>query len=215
MALNHSGNTAKKIKSVNELAGIIRSCRDSGLVVVHCHGVFDLLHLGHLLHFEAAKREGDVLAVTVTADEFVNRGPGRPIYTHEQRACFVAALECVDFVAINYEDSAENLIRKLRPDVYIKGQDYKDAEKDITRKIFAEKEAVESVGGRIHFTNEPAMSSSRLINAHFNVYSQEFRELVLELKRVFNETELTVFLLELRKRGVPHSLIKTITTILK
>src|SRR3989344_5668723 len=209
MALNRSGNTAEKIKSINKLAVIIQSCHDSGLKVVHCHGVFDLLH------FEAAKREGDVLAVTVTADEFVNRGPGRPVYGEYQRARFIASLECVDFAAINYEDSAENLILKLKPDVYVKGQDYANAEKDITGKISAEKEAVESVGGRIHFTDEPAMSSSRLINTHFNVYSQEFRELVLELKRVFNETELAVFLLELKKRGAPRSLIKTITTILK
>ena len=207
--------TRRKIKSVEALSAILANLKRINNKIVHCHGVFDFLHFGHFLHFEAAKREGDILVVSTTADEFVNRGPGRPVYTHEQRARFIAALECVDFVVINHENNAANLIRKLKPDVYIKGQDYKVSDNDVTGKIIDEKEAVESVGGRIHFTDEPTLSSSHLLNTYFNVYSSEFRELVTELKKVFSEVELAVFLQELKKRGALASLIKAITTVLK
>ena len=69
-----------KIKTLDELSHTIKGLKEQGKTVVHCHGVFDLLHPGHLKHFEAAKKKGDVLVVTLTADEYVNRGPGRPIF---------------------------------------------------------------------------------------------------------------------------------------
>ena len=69
-----------KIVSLNELEKIVQDLKKKGKKIVHCHGVFDLLHPGHILHFEAAKREGDVLIVTLTRDEHVGKGPGRPVY---------------------------------------------------------------------------------------------------------------------------------------
>ncbi len=207
--------TRRKIKSAEGLAFTLGGLKILGCKIAHCHGVFDLLHFGHLLHFEEAKKQGNILVVSVTADEFVNRGPGRPVYTHEQRAKFIASLSCVNFVVINHENDAVNLIRKLKPDVYVKGPDYKNSEDDITGKITAEWEAVESVGGRIHFTAEPTLSSSRLINAHLDVYSPELRKIITELKRVFSEEELAVFLQEVKKRGADTSLIKAVSTILK
>ena len=71
-----SGN----ILSLAGLAEKVASLKEEGKRVVHCHGVFDLVHLGHIRHLEAAKREGDILIVTVTADAQVNKGPGRPIF---------------------------------------------------------------------------------------------------------------------------------------
>ena len=82
---------ADKIKTVADLARTVESLKKKGKRVAHCHGVFDLLHPGHLKHFEAAKRLADVLVVTVTKDEHVNRGPGRPIFTHGLRAESIAA----------------------------------------------------------------------------------------------------------------------------
>ena len=75
-----------KIKTLDELADTLRVLKDQGNIVVHCHGVFDLLHPGHIQHFEAAKREGDILIVTVTPDEYVGRGPGRPVFNQRLRA---------------------------------------------------------------------------------------------------------------------------------
>ncbi|MFA4854916.1 MAG: adenylyltransferase/cytidyltransferase family protein, partial [Candidatus Omnitrophota bacterium] len=75
-----------KIKTINELASILEKLRKEGKKIAHCHGCFDLLHPGHLKHFQAAKNKGDVLVVTLTKDEYVNKGPGRPVFNHHLRA---------------------------------------------------------------------------------------------------------------------------------
>ena len=86
-----------KIKSVEELVSLLEPLRPKK--IVHCHGVFDLLHVGHIRHFEQAKRLGDILVVTTTPDQYVNKGPHRPAFTEDLRAEAIAALESVDFVA--------------------------------------------------------------------------------------------------------------------
>src|SRR3989338_5433489 len=113
-----------KIKALDELACIIQQFKEKGKKIVQCHGVFDLLHPGHIRHFEAAKREGDMLIVTLTKDKYVNKGPGRPVFNQRLRAESIAALECVDYVAINDWPTATNAIKKLKPHIYAKGSDY-------------------------------------------------------------------------------------------
>ena len=71
----------KKIKNLEDLKTVVADLKAKGKKIVHCHGVFDLLHLGHIKHFEEAKTLGDVLVVTITPDEFVNKGPNRPAFT--------------------------------------------------------------------------------------------------------------------------------------
>jgi cytidyltransferase-like protein len=75
----------EKIKELDELGTIALQARESGKAVVHAHGTFDLLHLGHVRHLAAARTEGDVLVVTVTADRHVNKGPGRPVFPQASR----------------------------------------------------------------------------------------------------------------------------------
>src|SRR5262245_63288502 len=108
-----------------------------GQVVVQAHGTFDLLHIGHVRHLQAARELGDVLVVTVTADRFVNKGPGRPAFTETLRAEMLASLQYVDLVAINPEPDAVGAIAAIKPDVYVKGQDNENAETDVTGKIIA------------------------------------------------------------------------------
>jgi rfaE bifunctional protein nucleotidyltransferase chain/domain len=159
-----------KIKTVPELAVAVARLRQAGKTVVHAHGTFDLLHLGHVRHLEAAGALGDVLVVTVTADRFVNKGPGRPAFNEGMRAEMLAALQDVDLVAINPEPDAVGAITAIRPDVYVKGQDYEKADDDVTGKIVAERKAVEAFGGRVDFTHEVMFSSTELINRHFNIH---------------------------------------------
>ena len=71
----------EKIKTLEELQKITAKLKSTGKKVVHCHGVFDLLHIGHIKHFEEARTLGDTLIVTITPDEFVNKGPNRPAFT--------------------------------------------------------------------------------------------------------------------------------------
>ena len=107
-----------KIKNLKDLTQIINSLKLSGHKVVQCHGVFDLLHIGHIKHFEEAKAIGDILIVSITPDEFINKGPGRPAFPTSLRLEALAALESVDYVVANKWPTAEEIIKILKPDIY-------------------------------------------------------------------------------------------------
>jgi rfaE bifunctional protein nucleotidyltransferase chain/domain len=184
-----------KIRTLDDVAKVAENARASGKRVVQCHGTFDLLHLGHVRHLSAARRLGDVLVVTVTADRFVNKGPGRPVFSAEMRAEMLATVQYVDWVAINESEDAVSAIERIRPDVYVKGNDYESPEGDVTGKIVAERHAVEAHGGRLHFTNEVTFSSSGLINEHFSVFEPHVRE-HLDLLRENGALEDLVNLIE-------------------
>ena len=100
----------EKFVTLDHLEKILAEHRHRGHKIVLCHGVFDLMHPGHILYFQAAKRHGDVLVVTLTPDHFVNKGPGRPVFKQRLRAETIGALECVDYVAINEWPTAEKTI---------------------------------------------------------------------------------------------------------
>ncbi len=165
-----------KIKNLSELAEVCEQLRSEGKTIVHAHGAFDLLHVGHVRHLEAAAKLGDVLIVTITADRFVNKGPGRPVFTEMLRAEMLATLHYVDWVGVNEAPDAVNAIKAIRPNIYVKGQDYQNPEGDVTGKILYERKAVEEGGGRIHFTDEVMFSSSELINRHLNIFEPHVRE---------------------------------------
>lgn len=171
-----------KIKTIDELTGILNGLRKASKRIVHCHGVFDLLHPGHIKHFEAAKKKGDILVVTVTRDEHVNKGPGRPVFNQYLRAESIAAIECVDFVAVNEWPTAVETIKRLKPNFYVKGSDYIKKDGDLTGKIIEEEEAVKLVGGSIHFTDEESFSSSSLINTFLAPYPQEAKDFFQRFK---------------------------------
>ena len=111
-----------------------------------------------------------MLIVTLTADAFVNKGPGRPVFSEQMRAEMMAALDCVDYVAICADALAVPAIRKLKPHIYVKGQDYSRDEEDVTGGIVAERHAVEAHGGRVVFTDEMTFSSTTLINRHLGIF---------------------------------------------
>lgn len=154
----------KKILSTKTLAKTISKLKAKGKKVVLCHGVFDLLHIGHINYFKEAKNLGDVLVATVTQDRYVNKGPNRPIFSLNTRMESIAALKDIDYVAPNIFPNAVQLIKMLKPDVYCKGKDYKNYSSDITGQIQKEASAVKSVGGKIIHTKTEIFSSSKIIN---------------------------------------------------
>ncbi len=176
---NANGGRARarnKVHDIDELTVMAEAARQEGKSVVLAHGVFDLVHMGHIRHLEAAKSEGDVLFVTVTADDLVNKGPGRPIFSETMRAEMLGAIECVDGVGISRHDSAEQIVAAIRPDVYVKGSDYENPEDDLTGKITEEKNAVESYGGQLVFTKDITFSSSSLINRYLDIYDRPLQD---------------------------------------
>ena len=172
-----------KILPMDELAEVLAREKARDRKVVLCHGVFDLLHPGHIQHFQDARQLGDILVVTVTADAHVNKGPGRPAFTHRLRMESLAAMECIDYVALSEWPTALEVIRRLRPDFYVKGTEYSDVDNDLTGKILEEVEAVREVGGSVHYSRGEVFSSSSLINRHFgtlgdqaHAYLEDFRK---------------------------------------
>lgn len=157
-----------KIYSFADIEKILEEHKSRGQKVVHCHGVFDLLHPGHIRHFKIAKKQGDLLVVTITSDRFVNKGPGKPAFTEALRLESIAALEDVDYVVLNDDHDAVGAIKKIKPSLYVKGEEYKHHYKDVTGKISEEIQAVESVGGKIFYTEDIIFSSSSLINQFFD-----------------------------------------------
>lgn len=166
---------ANKILSLDEIAEIAAAARARGKRVVMCHGTFDLLHIGHVRHLQTARDFGDVLIVTITADKFVNKGPGRPLFNQYLRAEMLAQMEIVDYVGIVDGPDAIMPIEMIRPNSYVKGQDYKNPEGDVTGRIVAERDAAQRGGGELVFTEEIVFSSSTLINQHMNVFEPHLR----------------------------------------
>ncbi|RMG72718.1 MAG: hypothetical protein D6722_04925 [Bacteroidetes bacterium] len=179
-----------KIVGLQELARIIEKEKAAGHKVAHCHGCFDLLHLGHIKHFEAARKAGDMLVVTLTPDRFVNKGPGRPAFNEQMRLETIASLQVVDYVALSEWPTAIDLLTLIKPTYYVKGSDYKNFEEDLTGNIRKEVEAVRSVGGDIYFTDEITFSSSNLINAHFSPYSETAQEYLYALRQERKASEI-------------------------
>lgn len=194
--------TDSKVLALAALAEQVQRLRAQGRRIVLCHGTFDLLHIGHVRHLKRARHEGDVLIVTVTADAHVHKGPGRPAFTHDLRAENLAALECVDWVAVNHAETAVNVLDLLKPDVYVKGADYRRAEDDVTGNITRERRAVERHGGRIFYTQELTSSSTTLLNEHFQVFSDEVKAYLGDLKTRCSVQDINAALNDLRRLRV-------------
>ena len=166
-----------KVLPLQQLAQVLADKRaQQSLKIVHCHGVFDLLHIGHIRHLEKARQLGDLLVVTLTPDHLVNKGPGRPAFPADMRAEALAALAFVDFVAVNQWPTAVETLELLAPDLYVKGSEYRQEALDVTGKIGDEIAAVRRGGGDIAFTDEVVFSSSHLIQKHLSPLPPEVRE---------------------------------------
>ncbi len=155
-----------KILELEELAQKISKLKSKGKRIALCHGCFDLMPPGHIKHFQAAKEMGDVLVVTITPDVYIDKGLDRPVFNQSLRADSIAALSCVDYVAINKWQTAEETLRLLRPAVYVKGQEFENLE-DKTGKLQREYDIIKEIGAEIRFTHEIVFSSSELLSKYF------------------------------------------------
>ena len=160
--------TAHKLVPFDVADQVFVGLRKSGKKVVQSHGVFDLLHPGHICHLEESRSLGDVLVVTLTADEHVQKGPGRPYFNEQLRLRSLAALACVDYVVLVPHPGPVAAIERVRPDIYCKGKEYEDPNFDIAGIIQIEKEAVERLGGQIRYAGPIKFSSTKLLNLYFD-----------------------------------------------
>ncbi len=145
----HESTTEFRIQDRETLAKTVERLRSEGKRIVFTNGCFDLLHLGHVKYLEKAKSFGDVLIVGLNSDDSVRRlkGETRPVNPEYDRAYLLAALEAVDYVSIFDEDTPLELIRIVRPDILVKGGDYRGKEV-VGREIAGELRLVDFVEGR-------------------------------------------------------------------
>ena len=155
-----------KIYTRSKLSLHLYNLRKQGHVVVTTNGCFDVLHLGHLRYLQAAKKLGDLLVVAVNSDDSVRqlKGENRPLVPEEERAEMLSGLECVDYVIIFPELTPIELLSELKPNIHVKGGDYK-------LEQLVEKEIVEENGGKVVVgINVPGKSTTNLIEVICNQY---------------------------------------------
>jgi rfaE bifunctional protein kinase chain/domain/rfaE bifunctional protein nucleotidyltransferase chain/domain len=154
----------RKLVPLAELAALRERCTEAGRSVVLCHGCFDIVHPGHLRYLQFARQQGDVLVVSLTGDDAIEKSDGmRPYIPQELRAENLAALEFVDHVVIAEATTAEPVVRGLKPDVYIKGKEY---EYSTDPRFLEEKRIVEEQGGKVIYSSgDVVFSSSALIES--------------------------------------------------
>ena len=130
----------------NDIEKLCEILHRAGEKIVFTNGCFDILHAGHVRYLEKARSFGDCLVLGLNTDASVrgNKGPSRPINSELDRAEVVGALKSVDYVVLFGEKTAETIIAKVRPDVYVKGGDY-------TLETLPEAKIVQSYGGRVEF----------------------------------------------------------------
>jgi D-glycero-beta-D-manno-heptose 1-phosphate adenylyltransferase len=141
---------------VDEAAALAERLRAAGRRIVLANGCFDLLHVGHLRYLEDARKLGDVLFVGINSDAAVARlkGPGRPLMPATERVELLQALRVVDHVVVFDDDTADGLIRALRPDVHAKGTDY-------TTDSVPERATAKAIGAATAITGDPKQHATR------------------------------------------------------
>lgn len=167
-----------------------------------CHGVFDLLHYGHILHFEEAKKKCDILVVSVTSDRFVKKGPGRPYYNLHTRMQSLKAIKYIDYVIESDHPTAEKNLKELRPNIFFKGPDYKNTKTDITKNILTENKLAKKIGSKIYLTTAKTFSSSNIINKFSKNLSNEQKIFIKKIKKETSFEDIKTFIENFKKLKV-------------
>ncbi len=170
--------------------------------IVLCHGVFDLLHTGHIKYFNQAKSYGDVLVVSVTSDQYVNKGPLRPVNKIGHRIEILNSLKQIDYVIESKFPTAEKIIEKIRPHIYCKGPDYKNKSiKDINLKKEISK--LKKHGGKFISVNHTARSSSKIINSsNMDLSNDEFSKFLKKVRLSYDISSIKNLISNIKKLKV-------------
>ncbi len=171
--------------------------------IVLCHGVFDILHVGHINYLKEAKGNGDILVVSITSNEFVNKGPGRPAFNIQQRLSCVSALEIVDYVYVSDNETAIDVIKKLQPDFYCKGLDYYHKSNDINLKKEINQLKKNRKKGIFKIIETKLFSSSKIINKFdLNNFDNECSNYLKNLSKKFGKIKISEDLKKISKLNI-------------
>lgn len=154
--------SSKKIKLLEEILPIVKKLKAEKKKIVLGHGVFDLMHYGHIHYLEQAKILGDILIVSVVINKFIKKGPKRPVFNEKTRANSIAALNCVDYVVLCRDFGPWKILEDLKPDIYVKGDDSKHQLEDPKSGLNKDKKIVESYNGILYFTKSLPIHSTAI-----------------------------------------------------
>ena len=171
--------------------------------IVLCHGVFDLLHIGHISYFKSAKKYGNILVVSVTNDKFVNKGPGRPAFSINNRLKFLQEIECIDYLYTSNDLTAEKVIKNLKPNFYCKGNDYLGYQKKNDENLKKEINALKKIKGKLKIINEISFSSSHFINENnLQNFNQDCRNYISLVRKKFHLKQIIQNFYKIKKKRV-------------
>jgi rfaE bifunctional protein kinase chain/domain/rfaE bifunctional protein nucleotidyltransferase chain/domain len=191
-----------KMLLLEDLLKKVESLKHAGKVIVQSHGIFDLIHPGIITHLNSAKTQGDVLIVTVVKDKDVRRGPGRPIFPENLRAENVASLSQVDYVCIVDDENPFECVRKIKPDIFAKGQAYKERDRKIHDKIFEEEKEFYFGKSRIYETQGFSFSASQIINNFLYIYPEETKGFLKKFAKKYSFDDILEGINNLQKLRV-------------
>ena len=157
--------------------------------IVLAHGVFDLLHIGHIRYLKKAKSFGDCLVVSITNDENVNKGINRPFFNENLRLEAISQLSCVDYVILSTEKTSEKIIKNIKPDIYVKGSDYKKLPKTQIQNYKIEVSALKKVNAKFKIIDDINFSSSNLINLNFDKLNSDQKEI---LQKIIKKNKINI-----------------------
>lgn len=196
------GNNEKlgKIVSKEEFQSKIRPLlkKDHKLIALS-HGVFDLVHPGHMMHFEQASKMADVLVVSITAADYVRKGPDRPYFNDEMRLNFLSKIECIDYVMLSEGYTVDDIVEAVEPDFYVKGSEYADEDADVTENMKPERELVERHGGKVCYTSGDAFSSTKLINRGLSALSADVMDYMTGFRKEYTMQDIIHYADKARK----------------
>jgi rfaE bifunctional protein kinase chain/domain len=186
--MDNSSN--KKYLNLDRLLDKVQSLKQEGKKIVQSHGVYDLIHPGIIKHLQSAKQQGDVLIVTVIKDRDIRRGPGRPVFNEQLRMENVAALGLIDFVCLVDDETPFECVKRIKPDVFAKGQAHKERDQKIHARIFEEEREFYFGKSKVFETDGFSFSSSQIIKELLSFYPEGTKEFLKSFSQKYNFDEI-------------------------
>lgn len=189
----------KKLILDNKLINIIQKSKKK---ISMCHGVFDVLHYGHIAHFEEAKKYGDLLVVSITDNKFVNKGPDRPLFDNIIRAKSLLALETVDYVVISKDYDCINILKKIKPKYFFKDIEYLNKNHNSNKTFEREKKFLKKIKCKLIFTKKKKLSSSEIIKSKFQNMSDETQSYLNHISKNYTFKYIEEKIINLRNKEI-------------
>lgn len=179
-----------KILLLDDLVERVKTLRQSGKIIVQSHGIFDLIHPGVINHLNSAKTQGDILLVTVIKDKDVRKGPGRPIFPEKMRLENVTSLKQVDYACLVDDEIPFECVKRINPDVFAKGKEYRERDRKIHTKIYKKERDIYFESIKIYETDGFSFSSSQIINNYLDIYPDETKQYINEFSKKYKFNDI-------------------------